>query len=186
MFEAKQRLELLPDVITCNASMSACEKRKQWQQAVGLPGSLDVFPNSVTYNASISACEKREQWQQPHQHNVHIYIYIYVYSVPMLTDARVQPSISNLPRKEVVGSLFEQRTASGTSNFSLWSASLFCILLNASLNQTLANGPINAVCSPFPGFPGLLPGYFWPQKPETDWDDKPGLPRLVIPLLFGL
>ena len=36
----------------------------QWQQALGLPGSLDGFPNSVTYSAAISACEKGEQWQQ--------------------------------------------------------------------------------------------------------------------------
>ena len=36
------------------------------------------------------------------------------------------------------------------------------------------------------GLPGL--GFFdpcWPEKPETDWDDKPGLPRLVIPVRFG-
>ena len=36
------------------------------------------------------------------------------------------------------------------------------------------------------GLPGL--GFFdpcWPEKPETDWDDKPGLPRLVIPIRFG-
>ena len=24
------------------------------------------------------------------------------------------------------------------------------------------------------------------QKPETDWDDKPGKPRLVIPVRFGV
>ena len=52
-------------VSTCNASISACEKRKQWQQALGLPRSFDVFfPNSVTYCAAISACEKGEQRQQ--------------------------------------------------------------------------------------------------------------------------
>jgi len=62
---AEQSVELFPDVITCNASISACEKRKQWQQALGLPRSLDVFfPNSVTYCAAISACEKGEQRQQ--------------------------------------------------------------------------------------------------------------------------
>ena len=44
--------------------ISACEKREQWQQALGLPGSLDVFPNSVSYCAAISACDKGEQWQQ--------------------------------------------------------------------------------------------------------------------------
>ena len=39
------------------------------------------------------------------------------------------------------------------------------------------------------GFPGLSSqsisgfcGYFWPEKPETDWDEKPGLPRVVIPV----
>ena len=26
---------------------------------------------------------------------------------------------------------------------------------------------------------------FGSQDPETDWDDKPGLPRLVIPVRFG-
>ncbi len=42
------------------------------------------------------------------------------------------------------------------------------------------------------GFPGLssqsISGFcvpFWPEKPETDWDDKPGLPRDVIPVHFG-
>ena len=59
LFVAEQSVELLRDVITCNASISACEKREQWQQALGLPGSLDVFPNSVTYSAAVSACDKR-------------------------------------------------------------------------------------------------------------------------------
>ena len=35
--------------------------------------------------------------------------------------------------------------------------------------------------SPFRGFLGL----FRPENPETDWDDKPGKPRLVIPVRFG-
>jgi len=41
-------------------------------------------------------------------------------------------------------------------------------------------------------FPGLSSqsvwvffGCFRPENPETDWDDKPGLPRLVIPVRFG-
>ena len=59
LFVAEQGVELLRDVSTCNASISACEKREEWQQALGLPGSLDVFPNSVTYSAAVSACEKR-------------------------------------------------------------------------------------------------------------------------------
>ena len=43
------------------------------------------------------------------------------------------------------------------------------------------------------GFPGLSSqsvsrffGPFRPENPETDWDDKPGLPRVVIPVLFGV
>ena len=28
-------------------------------------------------------------------------------------------------------------------------------------------------------------GRFSPENPETDWDDKPGIPRLVIPVCFG-
>ena len=41
------------------------------------------------------------------------------------------------------------------------------------------------------GFPGLssqsVSGFFGPFRPEnseTDWDDKPGLPRVVIPVRF--
>ena len=41
------------------------------------------------------------------------------------------------------------------------------------------------------GFPGLSSqsvsgffGPFRPENPETDWDDKPGLPRRVIPVRF--
>ncbi len=42
------------------------------------------------------------------------------------------------------------------------------------------------------GFPGLssqsvlsIFGLFRPENPETDWDDKPWLPSLVIPVRFG-
>ena len=41
-------------------------------------------------------------------------------------------------------------------------------------------------------FPGLSSqsvsgflGTFWPENPETDWDDKLGLLRLVMPVRFG-
>ena len=43
-----------------------------------------------------------------------------------------------------------------------------------------------------PGLPRVvIPVRFWvfgpfrPENPETDWDDKPGLPRVVIPVRFG-
>ena len=29
-------------------------------------------------------------------------------------------------------------------------------------------------------------GFSWPENPETDWDDKPGLPKLVIPVHFKI
>ena len=42
------------------------------------------------------------------------------------------------------------------------------------------------------GFPGLssqsvsrFVGPFRPENPETDWDDKPGFPRVVIPIHFA-
>ena len=42
------------------------------------------------------------------------------------------------------------------------------------------------------GFPGLSSqsvsgffGFLRPENPETDWDDKPGLPRVVIPVRVG-
>ena len=42
-----------------------------------------------------------------------------------------------------------------------------------------------------PGLPGLSSQsvsvflcYFRPENPKTDWDDKPGLPRVVIPVRF--
>ena len=38
LFVAEQSVELLADVITCNTSID-CEKREQWQQALGLLGS---------------------------------------------------------------------------------------------------------------------------------------------------
>ena len=43
------------------------------------------------------------------------------------------------------------------------------------------------------GSPGLsslfVSGFFWPRiakNTETDWDDNPGKPRLVIPIRFGV
>ena len=40
-----------------------------------------------------------------------------------------------------------------------------------------------------PGSPGIRFGFFWPKrakKNETDWDHKPGKPRFVIPVRFGV
>jgi pentatricopeptide repeat protein len=56
----------VPDKITYNAAISACEKGGQWQQALNLLSLMPeakVVPNEITYNAAISACEKGGQWQ---------------------------------------------------------------------------------------------------------------------------
>ena len=67
MFVEEQSVELLRDVITCNASISACEKGEQWQQALDLfvaEQSVKLLPDVIACIASISAREKREQRQQ--------------------------------------------------------------------------------------------------------------------------
>ncbi|CAL1143597.1 unnamed protein product [Cladocopium goreaui] len=59
----KQSIE--PDVVIYNATMSACERSGEWQQALSclcnMPGHLQA--DVVSYNATISACEKGNQWQ---------------------------------------------------------------------------------------------------------------------------
>ena len=45
---AEQRVELLPDVITCNTSI-ACEKREQWQRPSRLVCSLGQLYSGVCY-----------------------------------------------------------------------------------------------------------------------------------------
>ena len=52
---------LMPDVVSYNTAMSACDKGKKWEASVGL---LQVIvqrfpkPSVVSCNAAISACEK--------------------------------------------------------------------------------------------------------------------------------
>ena len=56
--------DLLPNVITYNAAISACEKCKQWQQALCLLAemrSVNVLPDDITYQAAIIAFMKYEQ-----------------------------------------------------------------------------------------------------------------------------
>ena len=58
-----------PGVITYNIAISACEKGRQWERAVGVPGELAAraaraggpAPNVVSFNAAISACEKGQE-----------------------------------------------------------------------------------------------------------------------------
>jgi pentatricopeptide repeat domain-containing protein 1 len=56
-----------PDVITYNASISACEKGGQWEKALQLLEEMrakGVEPDVILYSASISACEKGGQWEK--------------------------------------------------------------------------------------------------------------------------
>jgi pentatricopeptide repeat protein len=56
-----------PDVITYNASISACEKGGQWEKALQLLEEMrakGVEPDVSLYSASISACEKGGQWEK--------------------------------------------------------------------------------------------------------------------------
>jgi pentatricopeptide repeat protein len=58
--------QLVPDVISCNALISCCEKGLQWQKALHFFSSMSlqsVKPDVVSYNAVLSACQKRLQWE---------------------------------------------------------------------------------------------------------------------------
>ncbi len=58
-------LRVEPELICCNACISACEKCRQWQAALWLLGDMarsGISANSVSYSACISACQKGERW----------------------------------------------------------------------------------------------------------------------------
>lgn len=55
------------NIVTCNATISACEKVGCWQEALGLLkdalGMKGLGTNTISFNATISACEKASLWQ---------------------------------------------------------------------------------------------------------------------------
>merc|ERR1712150_441265 len=54
-----------PDVVTYNASISACEKGEQWALALHILAEMELHklqPNDITYNALCSACTRGQQW----------------------------------------------------------------------------------------------------------------------------
>ncbi|CAJ1417026.1 unnamed protein product [Effrenium voratum] len=58
---------LQPNVIACNAAISACEKQGQWQQAIGLLAEMELLrlqEDVISHNAVISACEKGGLWER--------------------------------------------------------------------------------------------------------------------------
>ena len=59
-----QQQGVVPEVITYNALISACEKGKQDERAMRIFEAMQqqgVMPEVITYNALISACEKGTQ-----------------------------------------------------------------------------------------------------------------------------
>ena len=57
---------LLPDVITCNAAISSCEKGCQWEMSLNLFHAMSshvLTPSIISYNAAISSCEKGSCWE---------------------------------------------------------------------------------------------------------------------------
>ena len=55
---------LTPDVVSFPASISAFEKGKQWEEALGLLQEMVhqlLTTDVVSFNAGISACEKGKQ-----------------------------------------------------------------------------------------------------------------------------
>ena len=62
MAEAKVEAE----TICFSAAVGACEKRQEWQLALGLLSRMaeaKVEAETICYSAAIGACEKRQEWQ---------------------------------------------------------------------------------------------------------------------------
>ena len=60
------QMDIYPNTISYNATISSCEKGAQWQLALHLLQSMpdkNTLPDVITYNATISCLEKGEQWQ---------------------------------------------------------------------------------------------------------------------------
>ena len=56
---------LPPNEISYSAAISACEKGKQWEEALRLLQQTTcraLTPDKISYSAAISACEKGKQW----------------------------------------------------------------------------------------------------------------------------
>ena len=66
LFEAIPEAKISPSVLSYNASISACQKGGQWQQALMLFYAMPkvrISPDIYSYGASISACDKGSRWQ---------------------------------------------------------------------------------------------------------------------------
>ena len=57
-----QQQGVMPNVITYNALIIACEKGKQLERALELSEAMQLSVH-VSFNAAISACEKGKLWE---------------------------------------------------------------------------------------------------------------------------
>eukprot|EP01134_Creolimax_fragrantissima_P006277 CFRG6277T1 len=68
LYEMK-KLEIRPDTVTYNSSISACAKGGHWERALELLKEMEIIgiPRNIrTYRTAISACEKAGQWDSAH------------------------------------------------------------------------------------------------------------------------
>ena len=74
---------VMPNEISFNADISACEKGGEWQMALSLLSQMSAagaVPDQFSYNAGISACEKGGEWQKA------------LYLLSQMPSARVVPN----------------------------------------------------------------------------------------------
>ena len=63
-FEAMEVQGIVPDMITCNALISACDKGWQPERAMKVFENIElqsIVPDVITCNSLISACDKGQQ-----------------------------------------------------------------------------------------------------------------------------
>ena len=61
MLQEMPRRVLQPDLFSCDAVISACEKGMQWETALGLLQEMprrSLQPEVISFDAAISVCEK--------------------------------------------------------------------------------------------------------------------------------
>ena len=66
IFYSMMAAQLQPDVVSCNATISSCQREGQWQLALELFDTMPqarIAPNVISFNAAIDACEQGGQWQ---------------------------------------------------------------------------------------------------------------------------